>query len=223
MHKLICSQDHPQYTIGEINKHFAPSRSREKAQSVVEKVQSVVNYLVETVVVRDQGKEVKDKKKATRGSNVRKKHTAVFKAKVIHQVRPDVSQDQIVQKYGTSQSLVSKWLKDKDSIIAADKHRRFYAKQIKSTKYLELYRLLLDQLKAARDKGRKVHFNCLWSKARSIQRDLTGGDKVIVRKHVITTFLKKYNVQMRARQRNRSKPKEAFVADLMKWHSPVRE
>ena len=39
-----------------------------------------------TVAVGDQGREVKDKKKATRRSNVRKKHTAVFKAKVIHQV-----------------------------------------------------------------------------------------------------------------------------------------
>ena len=154
------------------------SKSRVKAESVVEKVQSVVNYIVETVAVGDQGKEVKDKKKATRGSNVRKKHTAVFKAKVIHQVRPDVSQDQIVQKYGTSQSLVSKWLKDKDSIIAAaaDKYRKLYVKQRKSTKYLELYRLLFNQLKAARDKSQKVNFNWLWSKARSIQRDLIGGD-----------------------------------------------
>ena len=47
--------------------------------------------------------------------------------------------------------------------------------------------------------------------------------KVIVRKHVITTFLRKYNVRMRARQLNRSKSKEAFRADLMKWHSTVRE
>ena len=68
-----------------------------------------------------------------------------------------------------------------------------------------------------------MNFNRLWSKARSIQRDLIGGDKVIVRKHVITTFLRKYNVRMRARQRNRSKPKEAFRADLMKWYSTVRE
>ena len=126
VYKLICSPDHPRYATAEINKHLGPSRSREKAESVVEKVQSVVNYLVETVAVGDQGKEVKNKKKVTRGSNVRKKHTAVFKAKVIHQVQPDVSQDQIAQKYGISQSLVSKWLKDKDSIIAAaaDKHRK---------------------------------------------------------------------------------------------------
>ena len=97
-------------------------------------------------------------------------------------MQPDVSQSQIAQKYGISQSLVSKWLKDKDSIIAAatDNHRKLYAKQRKSTKCLELYRLLFDQLKAARDKCRKVNFNWLWSKARSIQRDLIGGDKVIV-------------------------------------------
>ena len=51
------------------------SKSRVKAESVVEKVQSVVNYIVETVAVGDQGKEVKDKKKATRRSNVCKKST----------------------------------------------------------------------------------------------------------------------------------------------------
>ena len=54
-----------------------------------------------------------------------------------------------------------RWLKDKDSIIAAaaDKHRKVYAKQRKSTKYLELYKLLFDQLKAAHDKGREVYLN----------------------------------------------------------------
>ena len=53
---------------------------------MVEKVQSIVNYLVEIVAVVDQAKEIKGKKKGTRGSDFRKKHTAVFKAKVIHQV-----------------------------------------------------------------------------------------------------------------------------------------
>ena len=75
---------------------------------MVEKIPSVRNYLVETVAIDDEEKEIKDQKKATRGSNVRKKLTAVFKAKVIHLVQPDVSQDQIGQKDGISQSLVSK-------------------------------------------------------------------------------------------------------------------
>ena len=79
----------------------------------------------ETVAVGDQSKELKDKKKATRGSNVHKKHTTVFKAKVIHQVQPEASQDQIAQKYGISQSLVSKWLKDKDSkLLMRESHKR---------------------------------------------------------------------------------------------------
>ena len=126
-------------------------------------------------------------------------------------MQPDVSQDQIAQKYGISQSLVSKWLKDKDSIIAAaaDKHRKLYAKQRKSTKYRELYRLLFDQLKAVHDKCQKMNFNWIWSKDHSVQRDLIGGDKVIVRKHVITAFLRKNNVRMRASQRNRSLAKRS--------------
>ena len=131
VHKLICSQDHPQHATAEINKYVASSRSREKAESVVEMVQSVV--------VGDQGKEAKNKKKATRGSSVRKKHTAFFKAKIIHQGQPDVSQDQIAQKYRISPSLVSKWLKDIDSIIAvaADKHKNFMrSKEIQLNVYM---------------------------------------------------------------------------------------
>ena len=65
-------------------------RLPDQAKSVVEKVQSVVNYLVETAAVGDHSKEVKDKKKATWESNVRKKHTYVFKAKVIYQVQDSI-------------------------------------------------------------------------------------------------------------------------------------
>ena len=95
--------------------------------------------------------------RAIQGSNVRKKHNAVFKAKVIHLAQHGVSLARIIQKYGISQSLISKWLKDKYSIIAAAAfmHRKFYVKQRKSTKCMELYRLLFDLLKAACDKGQK--------------------------------------------------------------------
>ena len=78
-------------------------------------------------------------------------------------------------------------------------------------------------MKVARARGRKVNFNWLWSKARAIQREQTGDDAAVVRQHVITTFLRRYNVHMRARQRNRNKPKEAYRNDLMKWHSVTRE
>ena len=54
-----------------------------------------------------------------------------------------------------------------------------------------------------------MNFNWIWSKDHSVQRDLIGGDKVIVRKHVITAFLRKNNVRMRASQRNRSLAKRS--------------
>ena len=60
---------------------------------MVENIQLVRNYLEETVAIGDEEKEIKDQKKLARGSNIRKKHTTVFKAKVIHLVQPDVSQD----------------------------------------------------------------------------------------------------------------------------------
>ena len=133
---------------------------------------SVVNYLVGMVESGNTVESTPAKTKATRGSYVRKAHTAVFKAKVIHQIQTVVSQDEIGRQYGRSQSLVSNWL---------------------------------------------------WSKARAIQREQTGDDAAVVRQHVITTFLRRYNVRMRARQRNRNTPKEAYRDDLMKWHSVTRE
>ena len=59
-------------------------------------------------------------------------------------------------------------------------------------------------------------------KTRAIQREQTGDDAAVVRQHIITTFLRRYNVRMRARQRNQNKPK-AYRDDLMKWHSITRE
>ena len=56
-----------------------------------------------------------------------------------------------------------------------------------------------------------------------IQRELTGDETVVIRRHVITMFLRGYNVRMCARQWNRNKPKEAYREDLMKWHSVTRE
>lgn len=56
---------------------------------------------------------------------------------------------------------------------------------------------------------------------RKIQRHLTSDPIVAVRKHVIINFVKKNNVRMRIRQRNRGS-KESFRSDLMKLHSTTR-
>ena len=44
-----------------------------------------------------------------------------------------------------------------------------------------------------------------------------------MRKHVVQSFLKKYNVRMRARQRCRKTAKQNFEPDLKKWHATTRK
>ena len=86
-----------------------------------------------------------------------------------------------------------------------------------------LFRALFAELKEARGRGRGINFNWLWSKTQSIYRKQMKDETIVVRKHAITTFLRRYNVRMRSRQRNRKKSKEACREGLMKWHSITRE
>lgn len=47
--------------------------------------------------------------------------------------------------------------------------------------------------------------------------------EAIVRKHVITTFIKKFSIRMKMKQRNRKYSKEDFRKDLRKWHGTAQE
>jgi len=120
--------------------------------------------------------------------------------------------------------LVSKWHSDRVKILACAASE--YKKHLKirpARKYNELYRQFLIDFKTARSKGHRVNFGWLWSKARTIYRKQKNDPNVIVRKHVITAFIKRHGIRMRARQRNRKQSKEAFRNDLMKWHGTTRE
>ena len=81
----------------------------------------------------------------------------------------------------------------------------------------------MKDVKLPRSRGYLVNFNWIWNKARKIYRTQEDDPNAIVRKHVITTFLRQFNVRMRARQRNRKYPKEHYRNDLMKWHGVTRE
>ena len=91
-----------------------------------------------------------------------------------------------------------------------------------SVKYTGIYAVLLEQFKTARAMGSCVNFGWLWSKARKIYK-AQEGKNAIVRKHVITTFIKSYNLRMCAKQRNRKKSKESYRESLSKWHGTTRE
>ena len=136
-----------------------------------------------------------------------------------------LSQNISAEKYNINRLLISKWIKDKQKIhdAAADKHKKLLCKIRPGTKYNTIYRELFRKLKEARSKGRSVDFNWLWCKARFFYREIIANQSATVRKSVITSFLKRYNVRMRARQRNRKAPKAQFEADLKKWHATTRE
>ena len=149
-----------------------------------------------------------DSKKATkrRGANRRESHSAVFKAKVIHECQPGVSQYNVPEKFSISQSLVSKWVKDKNSFTsgAAQANKKLLKKQRLSRKYNELYASLLIRFREARSKGHYANFNWLWSRARVIYREQQNDNSAMVKKHLIVAFLKRFNIRQQSRLSNES-------------------
>ena len=107
--------------------------------------------------------------------------------------------------------MVSRWVKERHAIMrdAASSLRK------------QLYDRLWQKFKEARSKGIPVNFHWLWSKARVIQNEID--DKERIKKHVIVRFLQKYQIRMRAKQRNKKKPKQQKIPDLQKWHATYRE
>ena len=119
------------------------------------------------------------KKKRQCGAPCREKHTARLKAKIIHKRTPGVSQYGLAEKNGINQSLVSKWLKNKDTIIpdSVIANRKFLIKNRLLKKYNELLCALLVKFREA---GGKVSFNWLWIKARVIYRNQVNDETAVV-------------------------------------------
>ena len=195
-------------------------------KEVVKKVVDDMISIVSRTITENQENESEENKNvsARRGQNRREQHPSTRKAEVIHDYEAGIKQDIISAKYKINRSLVSKWYKEREKIFkcAASEYRK-HLKIRPATKYLELYSVLKKDFQDARSKGHRVNFGWLWSRARKIQRQLTDDPNATVRKHVITNFIKRNNVRMRTRQRNRKRSKESFRNDLMKWHATTRE
>ena len=171
-----------------------------------------MNYMMCRVEERVQKEKSVKEKSHQRGANRHESHRAVFKAKVIHECQGNVSQYHVADKYCINQSLVSKWVKEKDIIIsnAMKANKKLLSKQRASRKYNQLYDTLLTRFKKARAKGHQVYFNWLWSRARVIYREQQGNEEAVVKK-------------LRCRQHNKKLPKEEYRNDLAKWHGLTRE
>ena len=86
-----------------------------------------------------------------------------------------------------------------------------------------MYKELLTVFKNARSRVHRVDINWIWCKARKIYREQTKNLDAVIRKHVIVNFIKRHNLKLRARQRNRRRSKESFRKELQKWHQTTRE
>ena len=60
-------------------------------------------------------------------------YTAEFRAKVIHEIQPDITQDELVDRYGISQSIPATNIEDINA-AAAKKNKNFLKKERKSVK-----------------------------------------------------------------------------------------
>lgn len=201
-----------------------PSKENKKpsvSSVIIPEARDIMNSIVDKVVgiaAKSEGaKQLRGKK--------RHKYTAQYKAEAIHACDdPNESQLTVAEKFGVSQSQISRWYSNRQAIQkdAADKLRKLHTKGRKVRKYLDLYPKLWEVFKNARAKGKRVSFHWLWTKARFIQKELTGSSDSI-KAHVVVRFLKRYNIKMRAKQRNKKKAKEDMVDSLKKWHSTFRE
>ena len=86
-----------------------------------------------------------------------------------------------------------------------------------------MYDELLNVFKEARGKGHRIDLNLIWSRSRITRRKLTGDHNAIIRQHVLVNFIKRNNIEMRAQQRNKSKPKAEVREKLKAWRAPTRE
>ena len=52
---------------------------------------------------------------------------------------------------------------------------------------------------------------------------MTNDPDAIIRKHVMATFIKRHNIRMGAKERNRKLAKEDFRQKLVEWNLTARE
>ena len=158
------------------------------------------------------------------GQDSRRQYNSVFKAKIVSNLEAWVSPKVLAQKHTISKSMLSMWRLNKGKImLAASNDHKKLLKIRPSTKYAELYRDLRKVFLEARSKGHRVDFNWIWSKARILYRQKTNDPNAIVRKHVIVNFIKRNDLRLRSRQRNRKLSKENFRLPMQQWHATTRE
>ena len=113
---------------------------------------------------------------------------------------------EVLQKYssfGWGKSKISRWLKQKYTILknaACKAKNTFKARPTKT--FNKLFKELRTLFLEAREKGHKLDFNSLWSKARIIYHRQLNDPSAAVRKHIVVNFIKRNDLKLHQVQRN---------------------
>ena len=159
-----------------------------------------------------------------KGQKFRYARSNMFKAQVIAARNGGATPEELVARYKINKCQVSKWMKQEEEIIqAATGDMKKLFKIRKAVKYNSLFKEMKVVFLAAREQGRAVDFNWLWSRGRVIYRQQEGQNAEQLKQHVVTNFIKRMNLKLRRVQRNKKLPKEALRGDLQKWHATTRE
>jgi len=161
-------------------------------------------------------------------SKRRRTYTLKFKVKVIEKVLLNrtngVSDDAAGLEFNIDTSLVSKWMKDKDKIVAAAAEGRKRESRVKirgsniKSKYSELYALLDQEMgpPAKLSKGATAPtFSTIWARAKQIYKALTGNPDANLGKHAVHSYLVRRKVQLQKKRKKRKPNAKKGGADAV--------
>jgi len=158
------------------------------------------------------------------GQPKRRIYKRSFKLSVIEEVESGKHPMDVAKAFNTSRSNVIKWIQEKPRLIEAAKLE--YKNNFKirpSVKYDGLYPALAEKYQEFRAKGCRIDFLWLWANAQKIFQEQQDDSSAHVDHHMISNFIRKYNLHIRRKQSLASVPNDGVILQLQDWHSLLRE
>ena len=161
-------------------------------------------------------------KKTRRSYSFKDKAYYLSKYYEIIEEEGDASYRVVAEQLGIHYSLLKKWLKVKDEIIAkaADETLANLKKGRPTTKHNLVFPLLYKKFKDARNVGKKINFKWLWMRGRQIAIEKNSASFT---HYATVTFIKNFQVKIRRVQNRKKIDKAAQEPKIREFHLKFRE
>ena len=174
--------------------------------------------------IEDETTEKQTKTKQSGGANKRKKYDYIFKMTAIDLLDQGIPQIDIALQLNVDVSMISRWKIQRKEIKegAASKHRQLFVKHRPGLKYSTAFSQLYSKMVASHTKGMRVTFAWLYTHVNKINSTINPST-ARVQMSAMSSFIRRYKIQMRRVERKKRQDKQYFVPKIMKWHSTLRE